>query len=61
MDAFARTIQGGDNMRAINGFAVLCALGLLCGDAIVDASIGKIAFHFALLVGNLLFYMVGER
>ena len=48
-------------MRKLNGFAALYAIGLLGGDVIVGASIGKIAFHFALLVGNLLFYMVGER
>lgn len=57
MDATTRTIQGGDNMRAINGFAVLCALGLLGGDAIVGASISKIIYHFALLIVNLVFYM----
>ena len=47
-------------MKAINGFAVLCALGLLGGDAMAGASIGKVAFHFALLVVNLVFYMTGE-
>ena len=53
--------DGGENMRAINGFAVLCALGLLGGDAIVGASIGKVAFHVALLVVNLVFYVTEER
>lgn len=48
-------------MRSINGFAVLCALGLLGGDAIVGASIGKVAFHVALLAVNLVFYMAEER
>ena len=57
MDATTRTIQGGDNMRTLNGFAVLCALGLLGGDAIVGASISKIIYHFALLIVNLVFYM----
>ena len=47
-------------MRSINGFAVLCALGLLGGDAIVGASIGKIAFHVALLIVNLAFYLSEE-
>jgi hypothetical protein len=51
----------GDNMRSINGFAVLCAIGLLGGDAMAGASIGKVAFHFALLVVNLVFYMAEER
>lgn len=48
-------------MKALNGFAVLCALGLLGGDAIVGASIGKVAFHFTLLVVNLVCYMAEER
>jgi hypothetical protein len=48
-------------MRAMNGFAVLCALGLLGGDAMTGASIGKVAFHFALLVVNFVFYMAEER
>ena len=48
-------------MRAINGFAVLCAIGLLGGDVIVGASIGKVAFHVALLAVNLVFYMAEER
>jgi len=48
-------------MKAINGFAVLCALGLLGGDAIVGASIGKIVFHVALLAVNLVFYMTGDE
>ena len=47
-------------MRAINGFAVLCALGLLGGDAIVGASIGKVAFHVALLIVNFVCYL-GEE
>lgn len=47
-------------MRAWNGFATLCALGLLAGDAIVGASISKVAFHFALLVVNFIFYMTEE-
>ena len=51
----------GDNMRAWSGFATLCAIGLLGGDAIVGASIGKVAFHFALLAVNLVFYMTDER
>lgn len=61
MDATARALQGGDNMRAINGFAVLCAIGLLGGDVIVGAPIGKVAFHVALLAVNLVFYMAEER
>jgi hypothetical protein len=48
-------------MRTMNGFAVLCALALLGGDAMAGASIGKVAFHFALLVVNLVFYMAEER
>lgn len=48
-------------MRAINGFAVLCALGLLGGDAMAGASVGKVAFHVALLAVNLVFYMAEER
>ena len=44
-------------MRAINGFAVLCALGLLGGDAMAGASIGKVAFHVALLIVNLVCYL----
>ena len=48
-------------MRALNGLAVLCALGLLGGDAIVGASIGKVAFHFALLAVNFVFFMAEER
>ena len=44
-------------MKAINGIGMLCALGLLCGDAIADASISKVVFHFALLAVNLVFYM----
>ena len=57
MDATARTIQGGDNMRAWCGFATLCAIGLLGGDAIVGASIGKVSFHVALLIVNLVCYL----
>lgn len=48
-------------MRAWCGFATLCAIGLLGGDAIVGASIGKVALHVALLVINLVFYMAEER
>ena len=48
-------------MRAWSGVATLCAIVLLGGDAIVGASIGKVAFHFALLVINLVFYMTGEE
>ena len=44
-------------MRAWNGFAVLCALGLLGGDAMAGASIGKVAFHVALLIVNLACYL----
>lgn len=44
-------------MKTINGFACLCAIGLLGGDAIVGESIGKVAFHVALLAVNLVFYM----
>ena len=51
----------GDLMRTLNGFAMLCAMGLLCGDAVVGAPISKIAFHFALLIVNLVFYIEGER
>ena len=47
-------------MRTLNGFATLCAIGLLGGDVIVGASISKIIFHFALLIVNLVFYMEGE-
>jgi hypothetical protein len=61
MDAIARTLQGGDGMRAWSGFATLCAIGLLGGDAIVGASIGKVAFHIVLLAVNLVFYMAEER
>lgn len=53
--------QEGDNMRALNGFGVLCAIALLGGDAMAGASIGKVAFHVALLVVNLVFYMTEER
>lgn len=52
-----RSEDGGDNMRVLCGFATLCALGLLGGDAIVGASIGKVAFHFALLIVNLVCYL----
>ena len=48
-------------MRVWCGFATLCAIGLLGGDAIVGASIGKVAFHVALLVVNLVFYVTEER
>lgn len=48
-------------MKALSGFATLCAIGLLGGDAIVGASISKIVFHFALLIVNLVFYMAEER
>ena len=48
-------------MKAWSGFAVLCALALLCGDAMAGASIGKVAFHVALLAVNLAFYMTEER
>jgi len=48
-------------MSAINGFAVLCALGLLARDAVAGLSIGVVAFDFALLVVNLVFYVTGER
>lgn len=48
-------------MRVLNGFATLCAIGLLYSDVIADASISKIVFHFALLIMNLIFYMDGER
>lgn len=44
-------------MRAWSGFATLCAIGLLGGDAIVGASIGKVAFHVALLIVNLVCYL----
>ena len=44
-------------MRAWCGFATLCAIGLLGGDAIVGASIGKVAFHVALLIVNLACYL----
>ena len=53
--------ERGDKMRTLNGFATLCAIGLLGGDVIVGASISKIIFHFALLIVNLVFYMEGER
>ena len=52
--------ERGDNMRAWCGFATLCAIGLLGGDAIVGASIGKIAFHIALLIVNLVCYLREE-
>lgn len=48
-------------MKAINGFGVLCALALLGGDAMAGASIGKVAFHVALLAVNLVFFMTEER
>lgn len=48
-------------MRTLNGFATLCAIGLLGGDAAGGAPISKIAFHFALLIVNLVFYIEGER
>lgn len=48
-------------MRAWSGFATLCAIGLLGGDAIVGAPIGKVVFHVALLAVNLVFYMTEER
>ena len=48
-------------MKAINGFAVLCAIGLLARDAIADSSIAVVAFDFALLVVNLVFYVTGDR
>ena len=48
-------------MKAMNGFAVLCAIGLLGGDAMAGASIGKVAFHVAILAVNLVFYMTGEE
>ena len=49
--------ERGDGMRAWCGFATLCAIGLLGGDAIVGASIGKVAFHVALLIVNLVCYL----
>ena len=52
-----RKDERGDNMRAWSGFATLCAIGLLGGDAIVGASIGKVAFHVALLIVNLVCYL----
>ena len=55
-----RMEQESDNMRAWNGFATLCAIGLLGGDAIVGASIGKVAFHAALLIVNLVCYLMSE-
>ena len=61
MDATYGTLQGDYLMRTLNGFATLCAIGLLGGDIIVGASISKIIFHFALLIVNLVFYMEGER
>ena len=60
MRVFEGVQKEGDNMRAINGFAVLCAIGLLGGDAIVGAPIGKVAFHVVLLA-VLVFYMAEER
>ena len=48
-------------MRAWCGFATLCAIGLLGGDAMAGASIGKVAFHVALLLVNLVFYVTEER
>lgn len=48
-------------MRTLNGFATLCAIGLLGVDVLVGASIGKIIFHFSLLIVNLVFYIEGER
>ena len=47
-------------MKAWCGFATLCAIWLLGGDAIVGASIGKVAFHVALLIVSLVCYL-GER
>ena len=44
-------------MRTLNGFAVLCALGLLGSDVNVGASTSKIIFHFSLMIVNLVFYM----
>ena len=44
-------------MRAWCGFATLCTIGLLGGDAIVGASIGKVAFHVALLIVNFVCYL----
>lgn len=61
LDAFQRDgrvqEERGDNMRAWCGFATLCAIGLLGGDVIVGASIGKVAFHVALLIVNLVCYL----
>ena len=48
-------------MRAWCGFAVLCAIGLLARDAIADSSIAVVAFDFALLIVNLVFYVTDER
>lgn len=48
-------------MRTLNGFAALCGMVLLGRDVLVGASIGKIIFHFALLIVNLVFYIEGER
>ena len=48
-------------MRLLNGFAVLCAIGLLARDAVASSSIGVVAFDFALLVVNLVFYVTTER
>lgn len=48
-------------MRAWCGFATLCAIVLFGGDVIFGASIGKVAFHVALLAVNLVFYMTEER
>ena len=53
--------EKGENMRAINGFAVLCAMGLLARDAMADSSIAVVAFDFAILIVNLVFYMTDER
>ena len=48
-------------MKAINGFAVLCAIGLLARDAMTDSSIAVVAFDFALLIVNLVFYVTWDR
>ena len=48
-------------MRSINGFACLCAIGLLARDAVAGLSIGVVAFDFALLVVNLVFYVTEKR
>lgn len=47
-------------MRAWCGFATLCAIGLFGGDVIFGASIGKVAFHVALLIVNLVCYLMSE-